>query len=181
MQLADKKVISGYPDGTFRPEGLVTRSEFAAMMTLALEIPLLIDPTQSFADVDINNWAFVYIETTKKYITGYQQGGNHYFRGSNHALREDMAIALAKALGLETEVPDDINAGYVYARLQAIFSDTDSISPNLREYDLTAYDAGLIGGYPDGTFGAQRSITRGEAAALLVKVLNSEAMKNASF
>ena len=52
-----------------------------------------------------------------------------------------------------------------------------TISSSLREHVLIAYKYGLISGYPDGSFGAQRPITRAEAASLLVRVLYSNATK----
>lgn len=181
MLLVEKGVISGYADGLFKPNELVSRSEFAKMMTLALQIPLIKDTAPSFADVSRNDWEFVYVETAKKYLTGYQQGESYYFKGKEPAVREDMAVALVKTLNLESEVADDINAEYVYARLQQIFSDADTISPNLRKYVLLAYEADLIGGYTDGTCGPQKSITRAEAASMLVKVLKSAAMQKVTF
>jgi hypothetical protein len=173
MLLAEKEVIFGYPDSTFKPNGQVTRSEFAKMMTLALEIPLLSVLTPSFVDVSKNDWEFVYVETAKEYLTGYQQGDGYYFKGSKEAIREDMTVALVKALELDIEAADDSSTDFVYARLQETFSDAASITPDLRKYVLISYEHKLISGYPDGTFGAQKTITRAEAAALLVKVLDN--------
>jgi hypothetical protein len=85
-----------------------------------------------------------------------------------------MAVALVKALQLENE-PVNVN------ELKNIFTDHATISPELQKYVLIAYKNSLISGYPNGTFGAQRSITRAETAALLVKVLDSEAMKKVVF
>ena len=180
MQLVDKGVIAGYEDGSFRPEGLVTRSEFAKMMTLALDIPLLDDPPKTFTDIAVSDWEYIYIETAKIYLTGYQQGDDYYFKGSEPAVREDMAVALSKALELEAGT-GNIDDDYAYVRLQNIFTDADTISPNLRKYVLTAYENKLIDGYPDGSFRAQGAITRAETASLLVKVLKSEVMQKVTF
>jgi hypothetical protein len=174
MLLVGKGVISGYEDGTFRPNGLVTRSELAVMMTLALDIPLLTRPVPSFVDVGRSDWEFLYVETAKPYLTGYQQGASYYFRGKEAAVREDMAVALVNAMGLSGQPVNE-------SELRSIFSDWAGISPNLRKHVLIAYKNGLISGYPDGTFGAQRSVTRAETASLLVKVLSSEDMQKVSF
>jgi hypothetical protein len=174
MLLAERGVITGYEDGTFRPNGLVTRSEFAVMMTLALEIPLLTRPAPTFADVGRYDWDFIFVETAKPYLTGYQQGSSYYFRGNEAAVREDMAVALVNAMGLSWQAVNE-------NELKSIFSDWADISPNLRKHVLIAYKNGLISGYTDGTFGAQRSITRAETASLLVKVLSSEAMEKVTF
>ena len=107
-------------------------------------------------------------------MTGYTDGTNYYFRPDNSAVREDMAVALVKALRLEGEVVDDNS-------IKAIFSDWEDISPNLRKHVQIAYNNGLIGGYPDGIFKAQQSITRAETASLLIKVLKSNAMQKITF
>jgi len=180
-ELADNGVLNGYEDGTFRPEELVTRREFAKMMTLALGMPPASNPKQSFVDVNVGDWEFIAVETAKKYLTGYKQGDSYYFKGGEPAVREDMAVALVKALGLETELPDPVNAGYADQYLRSIFNDVDDISPNLRSYVMVAYDLKLINGYPDGSFKAQNAITRAETAALLVKVRKSDAMEKVTF
>lgn len=174
MSLVDKGVISGYDNGTFKPDGLVSRSEFATMMTRALQIPLVTNATPTFVDVGRNDWEFVYVETAKKYLTGYQQGNSYYFKGKERAVREDMAVALVKALKLENQQVD-VN------ELKKIYTDYSSISPNLQKYVLIAYKNNLMGGYPDGTFGAQKAITRAETASLLIRVLNSEAIQKVTF
>ena len=181
MALVRKGVIKGYPDGSFKPDGIVTRSEFARMMTIALDIPPLSNPAQTFADVGKGDWEFIEVETAKKYLTGYKQGGAYYFKGAEPAVREDMAVALVKALGLDTELPDPVNAGYSYEMLRQVFSDAGAISPNLCDYVLVAYDFDLISGYPDGTFGPQKSITRAEAASLLVRVIKDGPMQKVTF
>ena len=173
-ELAKKGVIEGYEDGTFRPDGLVTRNEFAKIMALSLGMPLAGGAAQTFADVGVGDWAFAYVETVKPYLTGYSDGALYYFKGSEPAVREDMAVALVKAMGLEDQ---DVDLGM----LEAIFQDHGSISPNLRKYVLIAHENGLIDGYPDGTFRAQGTITRAETAALLVKVRKSDAMEKVVF
>jgi len=173
-ELTEKRVMNGYLDGTFKPSGQVTRSEFAKMMTLALQIPLLASTGPSFADVGMDDWEFVYVETAKKYLTGYKLEESYYFKGKEPAVREDMAVALVKAMQLENQQVD-------VSELQNIFSDHDTISANLQKYVLIAYKNYLISGYPDGTFGAQKSITRAEAASLLVKVIKSAAMEKVVF
>jgi|GEM_PF-2384061 len=173
-ELTEKRVINGYEDGTFKPNDQVTRNEFAKLMTLLLQIPLIDSATQTFTDVDRSSWAFGYVETVRSYMTGYYDGSAYYFKGSAPAVREDMAVALVKAMGLEDQDVD-------LSELAAIFSDSESISQNLRKYVLIAYKNKLIDGYPDGTFGAQRAITRAETTALLSKVYKSDAMEKVTF
>ena len=63
--MTGKKIISGYSDGTFRPNNKVTRAEFAKMMVLALDLKLHNPKDKSFLDIGKDNWAFKYIESAK--------------------------------------------------------------------------------------------------------------------
>ena len=180
-ELTEKRVLNGYEDGTFRPNAFVTRSEFAKMMYLALQLDKTYDYSgvivdqPFFVDVLTENWDYMYVKYVGKYMTGFKgPDGNVYFRGDEDAVREDMAVALVKAMGLDNE-DVDLN------ELTSIFSDYETISPNVRKYVLIAYKQNLINGYPDGTFGAQKSITRAETAALLIKVMKSDAMEKVVF
>jgi len=164
--LVQKKVLVGYENGEFRPNGQVTRSEFAKMMVAGLRIPLQDDATPSFADVPVDAWELDYVESAKDYLTGYFDGT---YRGSSPAVREDMAAALVRALQLENQQVDE-------SELEAIFSDWDSISPDLRKYVLIAYENRLIDGYPGGWFGPQQSITRAETAAMIYKTISTTHM-----
>jgi len=172
--LAERRVIGGYEDGSFRPTSFVSRSEFAKMILLSLQIPLTINRSPSFADVQKNHWAFDYIETVKPYMTGYKSGDVYYFKPSAPAVREDLSVALVKALDLQDE---SVNL----EEIKTIFSDYADISPNLRKYVLIAYNNQLINGYPDGTFRAQKAVTRAEAAAMLSKVYQSRIAEKVTF
>ena len=52
--LSSLSIVSGFPDGTFRPEGLVTRQQFAKMIVLVLGLPVSVSDVCPFADVDHN-------------------------------------------------------------------------------------------------------------------------------
>jgi len=166
--LVQKQVLDGYEDGRFRPDGQVTRSEFAKMMVAGLRIPLLNSETSSFADIQDGAWELDYVESAKDYLAGYHDGA-HYYKGSSPAVREDMAVALVKALRLEDQQVDE-------NEIENSFSDWESISPELRRYVQIAYDNHLIDGYPGGLFCPQQSITRAETAAMICKSISTEHM-----
>jgi hypothetical protein len=160
--LAKRGIINGYSDKTFKPNAKVTRAEFATMLTKALNLTPT-DNTQTFADVLPSNWAFNAVEASKNYLTGYRTGnGTMYFYGSNDAVREDMAVALVKALNLTVQSDN--------GQLQQIFKDYNTISTSLRDYVFTAYENGIMLG-SDGKFAAQKTLTRAEAASLLQRAL----------
>lgn len=165
MELVDRGILKGYTDKTFKPDATVTRSEFATMFTKALNLSYS-GSTQTFVDVEKSSWDFNAVEAAKYYMTGYRTSdGKMYFYGSNAAVREDMAVALVKALNLTVETNNTV--------LQQVFKDYGSISANLRDYVYTAYKNGIMIG-SNNEFKPQDNLTRAEAATLLQRIINSE-------
>jgi len=76
LKLADLGVIKGYDDGTFKPESLVTRAEFATMIVRMLGLESAADSLKGqpvdFSDVDPSHWAVGYINVA--YMMGIVQG-----------------------------------------------------------------------------------------------------------
>ena len=158
--LADRKAINGYPDGNFHPERTVSREEFAKIMVMAAGLTPIPAAASTYADVPLTYWASPYIETARPYITAYQNQDQLYFYPTAGALREDIAVAVAKLRGLDPARAD-------LALLDAMFTDVSSISPVARPYVALAVEQDIITGYTDGTFRGQGTITRSEAAAIL--------------
>jgi len=161
--LCNRGIIVGYEDNTFRPNELVTRSQFAVMLANTLKLTTN-SKTQTFKDVPVNSWDYKAVEAAKSYLTGYKNSkGELYFNGDKSAVREDMAVALVKALDLKVLSNDK--------ELEDIFEDYGSISKNLRDFVYTAYKEQIMIG-SNGKFNPQGALTRAEAAALLDNVIN---------
>lgn len=159
-EMADRGVLSGYPDGRFYPENNVTRGEFAKIMTLAAGLPLNTNASSNYADVNTDDWYCPYIETARYYLSGYTSNGTSYYMPESNALREDIAVALVKLKGYDT-------AGFDLSILQTMFTDWQSISEGARKYVAVAVEQGLISGYEDRTFRGQAGVTRAETSTLL--------------
>ncbi len=165
-KMSEYGVLEGYDDGTFKPDAKVNRVEFAKMMVVALQLEK-VNSSSSFKDISNDFWGRKYIETAKPYLTGFKANGEYYFKPKLDAQREDMAVALVKALNLETGDTSAIN----------VFEDKEQISKNLRKYVAAAVKAGLMEGYKiDGKryFKPMRTITRAESATLLLNVIKLE-------
>jgi hypothetical protein len=82
-------IITGYPDGTFKPDKPVSRAEIAKMIYIALNIRSNTTAT-SFTDVPTSHWAYKYIMGLKNQgiVTGYPDGT---FRPSNQTTRAEAA------------------------------------------------------------------------------------------
>merc|ERR1711916_212244 len=106
------------------------------MMVKTLELDLS-SSGSSFSDVPGDYWAKKYIETAKAYLTGYQSGDKILFKPKAQAVREDMAVALVRALKL------DLTSDLKYLEQ---FQDDETISANLKPYVATAVKHELMSG-----------------------------------
>lgn len=160
-------IISGYTDGTFRPKGKLTREQFATMLTLALDLDLVSVKESTFSDVKSNSWSSPYIETVKDYLEGYIIGPVSFYKPKDIVTREEVAVALVKAMKLET---NSANAEEV---IRKKVTDYNSISPGLAPYVAVAIENRLIEGYDDRTFKPTAGLDRASAASLLSRFLES--------
>ncbi|MEK5172284.1 S-layer homology domain-containing protein [Heyndrickxia sp. FSL W8-0496] len=89
------KLVNGYEDGTFKPEGNVTRAEFAKLVVDAYGLTLT-NAATPFTDVKAGNWATPYIQTA--YANGLIKGVTASKFDPNAAIkRGDLAILLHRA------------------------------------------------------------------------------------
>lgn len=87
-------IITGYSDGSFRPDAPVTRAEFAA---IASRFEKLTEGSQSFTDVPDTYWAARYINfaATRGWVTGYSDGT---FKPENTITRAEVAAVTCRLL-----------------------------------------------------------------------------------
>lgn len=162
LLMSERGIISGYSDGSFKPENHVTREEFSAILakTLGLQAG---DGIVKFEDVASDRWSKGYIDAVSPYLTGYMKNGNYYFEPSSPAIREDMAVAVVKAKGLDNKTPN-------YSVLDK-FTDKGLISENAKKYIAIAVEEGIMSGNINGTFNPTGRLTRAEFTALMYNVL----------
>ena len=101
--LAGLGVISGYPDGTFRPDSIVTRAEMAKLIVAALGLEEYATATTSkYSDMGAAAWAqgFVAYGTSLGFISGYPDGT---FRPNATVSYEEACSMILRALGYTSE------------------------------------------------------------------------------
>jgi hypothetical protein len=96
-------LLSGYPDGTFRPNNPLTRAQAAKLLTSAREWPPVNPAEPSFVDVGPGEWSYGYVEAAfaRGVIGGY---ADRTFRPNAHVTRSQLAKMLA--LTLQAAAPD---------------------------------------------------------------------------
>ncbi|OQA08549.1 MAG: Endo-1,4-beta-xylanase A precursor [Firmicutes bacterium ADurb.Bin373] len=96
-------VVTGYPDGTYRPDAGITRSEMAVMIDRALALPAS-DSKLTFLDRNnVPDFALNAVGRTAG--AGILQGSEGYFNPTRGVSRAEMAVALARVLNWWTEHP----------------------------------------------------------------------------
>lgn len=153
-ELTNRGVINGYDDGSFQPNNTVTRAEWSKIMVGAAGLPAT-DNNVYFNDMQ-NHWSIPYVNAARHYLTAY---ADNTYRPDQATVREDVTMALVKLKGYDTS-----NVNY---SVLSKFTDTDSISNNMKAYVAVAIEKGLIDGFDDNTFRGQATLTRAEAATLL--------------
>jgi len=154
-ELVRRGAISGYPDGTFKPDNNITRAEFATILVRSLK--LTVQSGKVFNDTAYH-WAKDYISTA--YAAGIIQGyDNDTFGPDDLITREQMAVMVARAFKLAS------------ADTELSFWDKNDISSWAVEAIKSCVRDGIINGYPDGSFVPKGYATRAEAAKVIVKAL----------
>lgn len=156
--LASKGIISGYPDGSFAPQGKVTRAEFCKIAAVAFGITS--DEKAVFDDVSDGVWYEEYVSALA--ANGIINGYNNQFMPDNPITREDAAVIMQRIFALK-----NINL----TQAEKTFSDSDDISDYARLSVNALATAGIMNG--DGmSFYPQNAISRGETAVLVCNSQN---------
>ncbi len=155
-------IVSGYANGTFRPNAPVTRAEFSAMIARAFGIEPAVS-SASFGDTR-SSWAAGYIGALSDLgvVAGYSDNS---FKPNAKISRAEMAVMIARVINL-SELPA--------AAAPASFSDVGSDHWAAGVIDQ-AVSAGLLNGASASSFAPDKNASRAEAITLIVRTLASDA------
>lgn len=153
--LATENVISGYPDGTFRPEGNITRAEMCTLLIKAQDksrIPFTGE--NIFPDVTSTHWAARYITLAVEdgLVNGYLDGT---FRPDNKITRDEGVTIMTRFAGLRPPMLVEIP-----------FKDLPGRHWSTK-YVAAAKNAGLLNYLEGRKFEPERPLTRAEVAEML--------------
>ncbi|GMK44165.1 hypothetical protein PghCCS26_12920 [Paenibacillus glycanilyticus] len=158
-QAAEKKIVNGYADGTFRPDNTVTRAEFVVMLVKALQLPVSSKEAAFTDGASIQEWAedSIAIAVNAGMINGYADGT---FRPDAAITRAEMAVIIARILQLPAA-----SAGTTG------FSDDEAIPAWSKQAIEALKQAGILNGRGDNLFVPNGTATRAEAVVLLLRLL----------
>jgi hypothetical protein len=170
-ELAQRDVIAGFPDGTFRPNEPVTRAQFAAMIRKAFNRPQERSGV-NFVDVSQNYWAYSAIQ--EAYTTGFLSGypGN-IFQPNQNIPRVQVLVSLAN--GLDYSVNTEVET-----ILQQYYNDASQVPSYARSSVAAATDRQIVVNYPNiRLLNPNQVATRAEVAAFIYQALVSSGQANA--
>ena len=153
--------IKGYPDGSVKPDGDITREEMTAVLyritNHEYEKPFAATG-EVFGDIDLDRWSARDIEymAEKGIAKGYPDG---LFKPSNPLTRAEFAALICRFAKLEYD-----------GKANNPFPDLDKTHWAYNDI-LSLNSAKLMTGYEDGTFMAQSNITRAEVMTVVNKIL----------
>mgnify|MGYP002609243478 CR=1 FL=1 len=157
---AEANVVSGYPDGTFKPNDNITRAEFGVWVYKLFGYqPSSKD--SKFADVN-GHWAESIIDSLVEHgVIVNSEYGNNYGPDTK-ITRMEMIRMMVRAIEKQGETSGATGA--------TKFVDNASIAQKDTGFINVAAKYDIITGYPDGTLKPYAKSTRAEGAAMLVKL-----------
>lgn len=162
--------ISGYPDGTFRPENRVSRGEVCAMFSTILRLNTEFPGQQKFNDVTSDYWGYKYVQAMERtgLFSGYEDGS---FRPNDTITRAEIAQVFTN-----------------YWKMQGITVDGTSMNviPDVPETYWAStpihriYNTGIFTGYLNGAYAPEDDMLRENIVNMINKLIgrpqvNSEA------
>ncbi|MDZ7959657.1 MAG: DUF3370 family protein [Aulosira sp. DedQUE10] len=165
QKLGERKLITGYPDGSFRPEATVTRAEAAVLMLNVFPDAPIKRSATTFKDVPANYWA------NKAIATAYQKG---FFSGyPGGVFQPNQPIKRAQIIGVVAGAKNYSSLSNPTQTLQQYFDDAAQIPNYAQSAIASATVNSIVVNYPEvKQLKPQQSATRGEVAALMCRALN---------
>lgn len=160
QSLVNKQFVSGFPDGTFKPETVLTRAQFAAVLAKTFDLPDKRQPSR-FNDVPASFWAAEAIAKADRmgFMAGFPDGT---FRPGQNLTRVQAIVALVNGLGL---------SGGTIGSL-AVYTDRTGIPSYAIESVSTATQRSIVVNYPDlKQLNPNRDMTRAEFAGVMYQAL----------
>ena len=161
--LAERNIIAGFPDGTFRPNEPVTRAQYAAIVRQAFSQANIRSST-TFVDVPANYWATAAIDNAYRmgFLSGYP---DNTFQPNQNIPRAQVLVSLANGLNYQATTIASAN----------IYTDSQSIPSYATSSIAAATEQRLVVNYPNvQQLRPNQTATRADVAAFIYQALASQ-------
>ena len=159
--LADKNIVSGKEDGSFKPSDSIKREEFSKMLAEAFLEQSREKSSGVFGDVKEGSWyeEYVYALYNNSLVSGM---GDGIFGVGSEITRQDAAVMVYRCLE---------RAGVNMKDGELAFGDGEDIAVYAQSAVSGLSEKGIINGNEEGLFLPRKSLTRAEAAKILSDAL----------
>lgn len=160
--LSSKLILTGMPDGTFRPDARITRAEFSAILVRAMNLPA--SHKASFTDVSASDWFAQDVLTAADWgiIHGDPNGA---FRPNDPVTRQEALVMIARALRADQRTTR-ASAGQSFL---AAYSDRGLVAAWAADEVAFAAAEGILGPECHGLLRPTDYATRAEIAAMVAR------------
>ena len=193
----NKGIITGYPDGTFKPENSVTRAELAKIITLAFDLQEKSE--LDYSDIDKTAWYYEYLQCSSKYIPVYalaeeyennlpfienREWNKNGFLPETDEIRMHVAETLVEikkekdnlniTLPSIQDVKDSVNKTFNDAYYLNLYANHGKVPENVSRmfnYTYLANELGIMQGNDTGDFLPYNKVTRAELITMLDRIL----------
>ena len=163
--LAGKNIINGRGDGTFDPNGNVTREEFAKLVVNMFNISAPDEVELKFSDSVSGEWYEKYVNTVAAcgIAVGYSDGR---FGIGENITRQDCSVILLRAMeyvGKSVVLENELN-----------FADINEIDDYAKNAVRVLAGMSIINGKGNNLFAPKDFCSRAEAAVMLFRMMGQE-------
>lgn len=159
-ELSAQKVINGYPDGTFRPNGTLTKGEYLKLIMTAS----LADVNYDMIQKEFDHWAAGYVKVAENY--GVLEANEINANNINEPINRIDVIRIMSLADINIRGNEQISVPVLE------FNDVDELTASETILLGHAVAGEIIGGYPDGSFKPLNNLTRAEASKILSIYMN---------
>ncbi|MGF1517724.1 MAG: S-layer homology domain-containing protein [Nodosilinea sp.] len=159
--LADRDLVKGFPDGTYRPQATINRAQFAALVAASYRSLPPVRGAATFVDVPPSQWAASAIDQAQRqgFLGGYP---DQTFRPDQGMVRVQAMVAVATGLKLPPAPASGLG----------IYRDRAQIPSYAIDALASATQAGLVVNHPDPELlRPLETMTRAEVAVLIYQGL----------
>jgi parallel beta-helix repeat protein len=158
--LASLNLVTGFADGSFKPDAPLNRAQYAALVVKVFN-PTPIRPSADFIDVPADFWALPVI--SQAYRSGFLSGfPDQTFHPQQNLRRMELVTSLVQGLSLPSA---DV-------KVLEIYEDRDSIPAYAKSAVAAATQAGIVVNYPKpALLQPKQEATRAEAIAFMYQAL----------
>jgi beta-xylosidase len=168
LDLGKRKIVNGIGDDRFAPGAVITRAEFAGIVTRALGLRADASVAASFTDVKPSDWFYEDVRAAYAYglIEGFTDGT---FRPRELITREQAMVIIARAMRL-TGLDLKLGEGAAEEALRP-FEDAGEVSAWAKDAVALTVRSGIVSGRTPVTLAPQAYLTRSEVAKMVHQLL----------